>query len=180
MFYAGIGSRKTSQPFLALMERIGFHLAKRGWTLRSGGAEGADTAFERGAVDAGGATEVFLPRRGFFGRNDGVNADQLPEHAAALVIAREHHRSWDALSPTVRQLMSRNVHQILGADLRTPSRFVVCWAPGPILDVHGRVADARGGTGQALRVAYAYRIPVFHLGLPDHRARLEVMLAKEA
>lgn len=180
MHYAGIGSRKTSDQTLDLMRRIAFHLATQGWTLRSGGAEGADTAFELGATQAGGKTEIFVPRAGFFGRSDAIAANRLPAHQEALRIAEAHHRNWAALSPTVRQLMARNVHQILGMELSSPVRFVLCWAPCPVVDAEGIVSEVRGGTGQAVRIAYTYGVPVFHLGVPDHLARIEAMLAKEA
>ena len=48
MYYAGIGSRETPGLMLGAFARIGEFLAKKGYTLRSGGADGADTAFEVG------------------------------------------------------------------------------------------------------------------------------------
>jgi hypothetical protein len=60
--YAGIGSRQTPDHVLAAITAVAKVLAERGYILRSGGAEGADTAFEKGA---GKATEIFLPWRGF-------------------------------------------------------------------------------------------------------------------
>lgn len=65
--YAGVGSRKAPQEVLGLMERIARRLAVLGWMLRTGGAEGADQAFERGARAGGGTAEVFLPWPGYNG-----------------------------------------------------------------------------------------------------------------
>jgi hypothetical protein len=53
MIYAGIGSRETPQATLDLMNLIGFTLAQKGHSLRSGGAKGADSAFEAGASNGG-------------------------------------------------------------------------------------------------------------------------------
>ena len=64
MIYAGIGARKTPGGVLVLMREVGAILARDGWMLRSGGAEGADSAFEAGAKSAGGAREIFLPWAG--------------------------------------------------------------------------------------------------------------------
>ena len=50
--YAGIGSRKTPPHVLAAMTQIAEALAERGYILRSGGAGGADSAFEKGAGSA--------------------------------------------------------------------------------------------------------------------------------
>jgi predicted Rossmann fold nucleotide-binding protein DprA/Smf involved in DNA uptake len=46
--YAGIGSRSTPPETLPLIESIAARLAEKGWVLRSGGADGADSAFEKG------------------------------------------------------------------------------------------------------------------------------------
>lgn len=68
--YAGIGSRKTPPAELARMEAVGAILQRQGWTLRSGGADGADSAFERGADRAsredGTAAhkEIYIPWSG--------------------------------------------------------------------------------------------------------------------
>ena len=52
--YTGIGSRETPTAILDLMIAIGGVLAQRGFTLRSGGADGADDAFEQGCILKGG------------------------------------------------------------------------------------------------------------------------------
>ena len=48
--YAGIGSRRTPPEILRLMERMALILSGAGYTLNSGGAKGADSAFENGAL----------------------------------------------------------------------------------------------------------------------------------
>lgn len=47
--YTGIGSRETPPDILELMTKIARFMFKQGFTLRSGGADGADSAFEAGA-----------------------------------------------------------------------------------------------------------------------------------
>jgi len=146
MKYAGIGSRRTPFDTLLFMERLGQTLALQGHILRSGGASGADTAFERGCDNAGGAKEIFLPWPGFNGRKTSC---RIPDNAFAM--AREFHPAWDRCSQAAQKLHARNCQQILGAKLDDPSDFVVCWSPGS------------GGTEQALRIARAKNIPVFNL-----------------
>ena len=48
-YYTGVGARATPKDILKLMEDIAFKLAQKGYVLRSGAADGADTAFEIGA-----------------------------------------------------------------------------------------------------------------------------------
>jgi predicted Rossmann fold nucleotide-binding protein DprA/Smf involved in DNA uptake len=65
LYYSGIGSRRTPENIQELMVKLGHYLAGRGWVLRSGGAEGADTAFEKGCDQVHGRKEIFLPWKGY-------------------------------------------------------------------------------------------------------------------
>ena len=152
--YAGIGSRKTPRPALDLMFQIGVRLAHLGWTLRSGGADGADTAFERGAAHGGGDMEIFLPWRGFNGRTRG-KLGSLEKQAEAEVIAARFHPAWHRCSQGARKLHSRNVFQVLGSDLSSPCACVICWTER---------GEGGGGTGQALRIAKHHGVPILDLG----------------
>lgn len=51
-YYAGIGSRNFPAAVLENMTKIAARLEKAGYTLRSGGAGGADTAFSLGVEAA--------------------------------------------------------------------------------------------------------------------------------
>lgn len=172
--YAGIGARATPAAMLALMQAIGQVLAQDGYLLRSGGAQGADSAFAQGALEGGGNRRIYLPWPAFNGvrDDDAVVFDRLPGADQAARIAAQFHHRWDSLKWPVRKLMARNVMQVLGDDCQTPCKFVICWAPGTQVDARGRVCDVAGGTGQAVRIAYAHKIPVFNLALPDHAHRL--------
>jgi predicted Rossmann fold nucleotide-binding protein DprA/Smf involved in DNA uptake len=61
--YAGIGSRRTPSEILELMKEIGSKLEIEGWLLRSGGAPGADQAFEAG-ISKDEAKQIWLPWQG--------------------------------------------------------------------------------------------------------------------
>lgn len=174
-FYAGIGSRQTPRPWLDLMETMASVLARQGYTLRSGAAEGADTAFEHGAyktwrlcADAP-MPEIYAPWEGFGEGRAGLPtptriAVELPAEAA--VIARRNHPAWHTLKRPARWLHTRNVAQVLGEDCHTPVDFVLCWTPG---------GSGKGGTGQALRIAREANIPVYDMGglaMPYIRSQL--------
>lgn len=178
-WYTGIGSRETPRDMLDLMTQIARRLAADGWGLRSGGAPGADDAFERGAGQ--GRREIWLPWDGFNSRKvDGRSyrlTSRLPMAQRAEQLAEAHHPAWPRLSQAARRLMTRNATQVLGEDLATPSRFVICWAPSPRIDEQGRVVDVKGGTGLAVRLAATHGVPVFHLGVAEHRDRIERFLA---
>ena len=62
LIYAGIGARKTPEPVLAVMRRMAWYLAEKGWHLNTGGADGADRAFVEGSPVL---RTVFLPWPGY-------------------------------------------------------------------------------------------------------------------
>lgn len=74
--YAGIGSRRTPPDVCADMTRIAQALGARGFTLRSGGAAGADQAFEEGAADQR-LREIYLPAEGWRGSESELHADSI-------------------------------------------------------------------------------------------------------
>lgn len=154
-YYAGIGSRSTPADILALMTRIAQNACASGWTLRSGGADGADSAFAAGST----RSEIFLPWSGFNGITNGIVCGDEPTLRA---IAEQHHPAWGACSRGARALHTRNVAQILGVDARTPSQLVVCWTPQ---------GSGSGGTGQALRIAKTHGVPIHDLGLTAVEAK---------
>jgi hypothetical protein len=171
--YAGIGSRETPPAVLDLMARAASWLASEGWVLRTGMAAGADQAFYRGAR-AHGAFELYLPWPAFEAgaRSPAHRAEQLvldQPNAAAYELAARLHPAWSRLTRGVRALHARNCHQVLGADLASPARFVLCWTPDGSLDGRGRRV---GGTGQALRIAHHHGITIFNLARPEHVERL--------
>lgn len=134
--YAGIGSRQTPPDICAHMTTFAARLAAAGYALRSGGARGADQAFEAGA---GGAKEIYRP------------ADATE---AAVALAARYHPAWDRCDMPARRLHARNGMIILGADLASPVSVVLCWTAD---------GQASGGTGQGLRIAADHGIPIFNL-----------------
>lgn len=169
--YTGIGARAAPSDALGLLRALAAALARAGWTARSGGADGADTAVMDGARAAGGAFELFLPWPRFRGHKA---ATLERPSAAAYRLAARHHPAWGRCGHAARALHARNGHEVLGAALDAPSRFVVCWTADGSLD--GATPSSRG-TGQALRIAATFAVPVFNLRRPDHRRRVEAFLA---
>lgn len=144
--YTGIGSRKTPQDIIFQMEDLAKHLCSCGWVLRSGGAKGADAAFERGSDAACRKKEIFLP------------TDIIPDEA--FDIASQYHPTWGGLPAYVKKLHARNVQQVLGENLDLASKFVICWTPD---GAEKETTKETGGTGQAIRIANAYNVPVYNL-----------------
>jgi len=127
------------------MTQAAVKLAGEGFTLRSGGAKGADQAFEMGARSCGVGSEIFRPN------------DAHGDHAAHA-LGLKYHPAWIRLPTYHKLLHARNGYIVLGRGLGDPVQFLICWT---------RNASAQGGTGQAIRIAHGYKIPVLDLGDPQ-------------
>lgn len=172
-YYAGIGSRNTPSDILTLMTKIATKLESEGYILRSGGADGADQAFEAG-VNNPSMKEIYIPWNGY---SDKQMLYSIPNKA--FEIAESLHKHWDNSSEAVQKLMARNAMQIMGKDLQTRSSFVICWTPDGCISEEDRSYEKNmgtGGTGQAIAHAYRERIAIFNLQRSEHKARLLTML----
>lgn len=146
--YAGIGSRETPAEVCKVMIDYAAHLARKGWLLRSGGAKGADTAFETGCDLEGGKKEIFY-------------AKDCTKDARLLL--QRHYPNIRGKSDYVMKLLARNLMIIYGADLATPVNAIICWTPNG-LDV--------GGTAIGLNEARSSGIKITNLGKPDTLKRV--------
>jgi hypothetical protein len=177
-YYTGIGSRTTPTIIADLMTEIGIYFGRHGIILRSGGAQGADSAFEQGCDSVNGLKEIYLPSRTFMKRISGdntfyfgdsrVNTNLSYEVGKKVWNSRINKIEWDRLKPFTKALMARNTLQILGANLSVPTNIVICWT------IDG---EATGGTGQAIHLVEMinsnkkldYVIPIINLQKEESR-----------
>ena len=148
--YAGIGARKTPMHIQDRMISLAEDLALKGWCLRSGGALGADSAFETGCDNVNGNKEIFLPTP----NHNGSNVPFVPICDAAYQLIDQTFSDAKNRSHWVRTLWARNANIILGQHLNDPVDVVICWTPN---------GQAVGGTGRAIRIAEKYKISVVYI-----------------
>jgi hypothetical protein len=170
--YTGIGSRKTPQDVMDTFSGLAAQLEAQGWKLRSGGADGADSAFDAG-VQSAANKEIFVPWTGFNQVNGLRPAQALWLEAAAIVA--DVHPAWKRLKPAERSLHTRNAFQVLGADLRSPSVFVVCWTSDGA-EAEEQTSKETGGTRTAIVIASRSAIPIVNFGRPNALDRLSAVL----
>ena len=154
-FYSGIGSRNTPKDVLLEMEKLAISLELKGYCLRSGGADGADQAFERGVLNS---KHIYLPWKNFCGNK----SIRFPPKPKAFEMASEIHPNWNYLKHGAKLLHARNMHQVLGDNLDIPSDFVLCWTPDGA-ESESQTSRTTGGTGSAIRLADRIGIPVVNL-----------------
>jgi len=165
-YYTGVGSRETPLNILNYMIEISKKLEKQGYIIRSGGANGADMAFEKEISKEN--KEIYLPWKGFnenksnlFLQKFNINIQNEAKNKAIETMGIEH---WNNLSDAAKKLHTRNVFQVLGEDLKTKSNFLICWT---------KKGTIKGGTATAIRLALKNKIKVFNLGTIKGKENLE-------
>lgn len=149
--YTGVGSREIPNEIFNRFIEIAAKLATSGYILRSGGADGSDSAFELGCDSVSGKKEIYLPWPNFNG-----NTSKLCRVSQeAKDIAAKIHPVYGHLSRPVKLLHGRNVYQVLGDTLNKPSDFLLCYTK------NGEVV---GGTATAIKLALMNNIPVYNFG----------------
>lgn len=163
MIVTGIGTRKTNRQAFSMLYGIARRMAYQGWNLRSGGAIGSDTAWERG-WEGFDTKQIFLTRgtSTVIAKNTacGRISDYGDIWLEAEDIASRIHPRWENLDETSQALHTRNVFQILGLDLQSKTDVVAAYAPPAGNSV-------KGGTATAFNLARAKGIPTFNLWTTD-------------
>lgn len=127
VFYTGVGNRKLTQQGVALCYEVGLELARRGLTLRTGDAIGADAAFLGGAAEglqSQEQTPIAMRRDAEVYRP----TDDLPDWTGPLAAQLVGMPVWLQRPPFTRRLFMRSCMQVLGRGGLTPSKFLLCWS----------------------------------------------------
>lgn len=173
----GVGSRETPKDILDLMTKVTKKLVLRGYTLRSGGAGGADSAFYKGYLHAKfedstvPTAEVYIPWEGFSDLSTRTDKSILCVKDKNILIqaegiARDIHPVFDKLSRGAKALHTRNCFQVLGKDLQTPSTLFLCYAK---IDSKG---EPSGGTRTAIKIAERIGLKVSNLFVQEDLDRV--------
>lgn len=165
-YYTLVGSRETPENALRDLTTLANVLARDGWIGRSGGADGADSCLEEGCHGLLSARmEIYLPWYNFNGRSADnrfyIDTPKLLNYNKAMTLAEATHPAWERCSRGARALHTRNVYQVLGKDLNTPSQFLLCWAKPTRSGV-------QGGTNTAVQLAKQYGADVINIYDKDY------------
>lgn len=174
-FYTGVGSRNTPENITDLMSNIAVVLYGADYTLRSGRADGSDYAFQRGAEyqhkqkamisSTRLKQEIYVPNKRFnvkYGRLGELDPSEWDNYEEAEDLMFSIHPKGQFLRGFAREAHIRNMYQVLGRDLNTPSEFLICYAETD------RFGNALGGTASAWKLATRYNIPCYNLGVKGH------------
>ena len=158
--YAGIGARNTPKLVLAKMAEIAKKLEELGYTLQSGGAKGADSAFESGTD-----TKQIFTTKDATDTTRKIAAETHPNLEALRNGTYNKHiklgkskEEAQRIAQYAVDLQARNTNQVFGEDLDTPVDFVLYWA-----EPSNNPDRPKGGTGQAVEMANRKGIPTINM-----------------
>lgn len=172
--YTGVGSRKTPSTVLNLMTSLAEMLGDSGFILRSGGADGADSAFEHGSDKVDGSKQIFIPwgpskiNNGIWSMDSyraGKSKEAKRLYGVAYGLAKSIHPAWSRCSDAAKLLHTRNIFQVLGPRLNNPSDFLICWTPN---------GEKKGGTRTAIVMAERTCVPIINLAT-DTRSKEDLI-----
>lgn len=154
-FYTGVGSRETPENILKLMTGVAKKLNEYDYVLRSGGAKGADCAFEIGAdkCDIYSVNEKHKP----ISKKPNI-IPNLEEYRDLAKICCLHYNK--ITNQYAKDLHTRNICQVIGHNINEiiKSDFLLCYT---------KFGDYVGGTTTAIRCAEHFDVPIFNFGTYD-------------
>lgn len=168
MIFTIIGNCEVAEPERLKYVPIVKALLKAGHEGRSGGAKGMDYVLTQAIEElmqegvSGFKACVYIPHRLFNDLQWGKLGHRVhyvkwfKNYSRAMGIAAECHPVWHHCDDYTRHMHARNVYEILGTDLNTPSDFVICHART------NRNGVVMGGTATAIKLANDRSIPIFN------------------
>jgi len=153
-----VGSRSISAQERVKLLILNDAFNSLGFTLRSGGAKGADETVNNFRL-----VEIFIPWDGYNElHHDGkkiFSLDRLPDQGAAIKKMKEIHPNPSALKQGAQKLHTRNIYQVIGkngADGQKSCLLVYC-ADEDI------VGNPVGGTRTAVMFAKELGVPTINI-----------------
>lgn len=157
-----VGSRKAPDAVIKECSKMVSEYVKRGYKVRSGNAEG----FDQSLKDVGeNDREIYLPYKDFGpklkGKNVYIPDIEFNNYDKAVALVNKLHPN-KQLKEWQMKYLARDVYQVLGKDLNTPSELVICWTEDGADNIE-MLTSKTGGTAMAIRIAEYYHIPVINI-----------------
>ena len=174
--YTGIGSRDVTEEEFRQMLHLSTTLGNSRYTLRSGGAGGADTAFELGCAVAQGEAEIYIPWKGFGKKCQNPNSKRyIPsedkfEEAKSYLLENGVIPWFERMKQGAQKLHARNYYQCIG--MGVVSDFMIYCAED---DKNG---TPKGGSRTAIMLARSLDVPTYNIRNADQREAIYDLVYK--
>ena len=173
-YYTGIGSRDVTEEEFNTMSHLARTFANCDWTLRSGGAQGADSAFELGCAEENGHAEIYIPWKGFGKKFENNNCKRyIPSYekfnVAKDYLIEEGIIPWfERMKQGAQKLHGRNYYQCKG--LCVDSSIMVYCADDEKNGV------PKGGTRTAILLAISLDIPTYNIRVKEQYDKIHELV----
>ena len=165
---AGIGSRNLPEEIKIKIEEVMLFLntiTNNKLIVHTGDADGSDLYFKANAKNC----ISYLPFKGF----NNSTSDKFIVCNKAVTLASFHHPYFEIMKNTTKQLMGRNVYQIMSDTFDNIVDCVICYTPDGVEKSKDVTVGKTGGTGLAISLADTIGVPVFNLAKSDSVARIK-------
>jgi len=108
-----------------------------------------------------GRVEMYLPWKSF---NTTINAKMPKPNEKAYHAAAYYHKAFKKLPNTVRAIISRDVHVLLGENVDNPIKLLLCYSPDGAESIKDIDYKKTGNISFSITIADTLDIPIFNLG----------------
>ncbi len=181
-YWTGVGSREVSEDIAALQVRIGEVMASKGYTLRSGAAQGSDFNFHQGVFNGNPLlSEIWIPWNGFMKDerpSNGKGSTYIIPDKEDFEVARKHYLdtgiiSWfDNMKQGAQKLHGRNYFQVHGFNDEL-SKVCIYAAK------ESKFKEESGGTRSAVMLSRLMNVPCYNLLIEEQKVKLCKLLGIE-
>lgn len=176
-YWTGVGSRSITKEEQELAVYVAETITRRfGMVLRSGAAEGADTAFQKGVCNVNPKyCQIWTPWNNFRPKEQHTGfpscsyttpTTEMFEKAREAFISTGIIPWFDRMKQGAQKLHGRNFYQVRGGYGEPLSKVCIYIADE---DDNGEVS---GGTRSAVLLARHYKIPTYNLRIKEQRGLL--------
>lgn len=172
-YWTGIGSREVPAHITLMLQKVARYMSDNGHTLRSGGAAGSDTIFQK-EVDPE-LTQIWIPWKGF--NKVCKDGNHVVISDKSFNIARDFYLDtgiipwFDRMKQGAQKLHARNYFQVVGKEGLGEPKSEVC-----IYYAEMNGDEPKGGTRSAVMVARHFGIPCYNLGISSDLDKLDKYL----
>jgi hypothetical protein len=162
--YIASGDRDIPRDIEDMFTDIAKKMSDLGFVLRYGASDrdGVEKAAARGAGDN---VELYLPWNKFAG----MTSDNSKPSVEAYDISAKYHKAFNKLPAAARAFVARSTQAFLGADNKSPIKFLLTYTKDGVEDVR-KITAKTGNVGHLIRLCDAIDIPVFNLKNPESKS----------
>lgn len=160
-----MGNYNANESILPLIQEVMNILRRNGFTARVSASKG----FEEMAYNAAGRDgEVYLPFKGFEGKQEGFSTYS---DAVSKEFAKRFLPEWNTIKESHQTFYSKNARLVLGKGCKAPAQVAIIWSDDGVEGPSSRTQKS-GHAGHVAAIAHAMKIPVFNLNNPGAIQRL--------